>query len=212
VSIHDDGLEAYLETLATPGDALLRELTVHGRERGFPIVGPQVGRFLQQLATGLHARRIFELGSGFGYSTLWFARGLATNGVVHHTDGDEDNSRQAREILQRAGLAERVRFHVGDAVQILRGLAEPESFDIVFCDIDKHGYPEAFTVMRERVRVGGFIVTDNLIWDGKVVDASIQDPDTRGIRDYTRLAWGDPDFLSSMLPIRDGVGLHLRLR
>lgn len=211
MAIHDPQLEDYLERLARPDDPLLRELTDHGRERGFPIVGPQVGRFLFQLAAGMKARRVFELGSGFGYSTLWFARAVTGDGVVHHTDGDPHNSEQARALLSRAGLAGRVQFHVGDAVEVLETLDDPEPFDIVFCDIDKHGYPRAYQAMRRRVRVGGYIVIDNLIWDGKVVDEAAADPDTEGIREYTRRMWSDDDFVSSLLPVRDGVGLHLRV-
>lgn len=210
--IFDPRLEGYLEALGAPDDPLLAEMTAEGRRLGFPIVGPQVGRLLESLARSLPARRVFELGSGFGYSTVWFARGMQAGGVVHHTDGDAANSEQARRWLARAKLTPEIRFHVGDAVRILRELADPEPFDIVFCDIDKHQYPEALDVMRPRVRVGGFIVIDNLLWDGKVADARVNDRDTRGIRAYTKRMWNDPDFLSSLLPIRDGVGLHLRLR
>ena len=212
MAIHSDQLETYLENLAAPADPILAEMTAVGRERGFPIVGPQVGRLLQQLAVSVRARHIFELGSGFGYSTLWFAHGLAANGEIHHTDGDPENSAAARDYLERAGVVDRVRFHVGDAVESLRSTPEPELFDIVFCDIDKHGYPQAYEAMKSRVRVGGFIVIDNLIWSGAVADPSKTDDDTEGIREYTRLMWNDPDFLSSLMPVRDGVGLHVRLR
>jgi caffeoyl-CoA O-methyltransferase len=205
-------LEGYLEALAEPEDLLLQEMTREGRRRGFPIVGPQVGRFLEALARALGARRIFELGSGFGYSTIWFARALPNGGVIHHTDGAQANSAQAREYLWRAGLSPKVVFHVGDAIEILRKLEDPEPFDIVFCDIDKHQYPDALDVMRQRVRVGGAIVIDNLIWGGKVADSKVRDADTEGVRQYTRRMWSDGDFLSALLPIRDGVGLHLRLR
>ncbi|HEX9641572.1 MAG TPA: O-methyltransferase [Candidatus Krumholzibacteria bacterium] len=212
MSIHDPALEAYLERLAAPSDSKLAAMTRSGRERGFPIVGPQVGRFLEQQARAIGAEKIFELGSGFGYSTLWFARGMRPDGVIHHTDGDPKNSEEARRHLEEAGFADRVRFHVGDAVEILRGQPAGELFDIVFCDIDKHGYPEAAEEMVRRVRVGGLIIIDNLIWSGKVVDAAVQDPDTEGIRRYQQLMWQNSDFLSSLLPIRDGVGLHLRLK
>ncbi len=211
MTIFEPSVDAYLQQLGTPTDELLAELTEEGRRRGFPIVGPQVGRFLEQLARGIGARRIFELGSGFGYSTLWFARALPPGGIIHHTDGDPSNSERAREVLRRAGMVDRVIFHVGDARKILRDLADPDPFDIVFCDIDKEQYPEAFEIMRSRVRVGGFIVTDNLLWSGKVADPALRDEETEGIRTYTRRVWSDPDFLSSLLPIRDGVGLHLRL-
>jgi predicted O-methyltransferase YrrM len=212
MTIHDSRLEDYLEELAMPQDGLLRELTDYGREQGFPIVGPQVGRFLQQLATGMRARRVFELGSGFGYSTLWLAHGLSDDGIIHHTDGDPARSEKARELLTRAGFVDRVRFHVGDAVEILETLEDSEPFDILLCDIDKHAYAEAYEAMRPRIRVGGYIVIDNLIWDGKVCDPSVRDADTEGVREYIERMWNDPDFLSSLLPIRDGVGLHLRLR
>jgi predicted O-methyltransferase YrrM len=212
MAIHSERLENYLEVLAQPGDEQLAELTRHGRERGFPIVGPQVGRLLEQLVRVLGARSIFELGSGFGYSTLWFARALPADGVVHHTDGDGQNSLEAQQHLAAAGLIDRCRFHVGDAVQILRAQPEAERFDIVFCDIDKHGYPDAYREMVRRVRIGGVIVIDNLIWSGKVADPLVHDESTEAIREYHRLMWGNSDFLSSLLPLRDGVGLHLRLR
>jgi len=212
MSIHEENLETYLEELAAPRDELLREMTAYGRERGFPIVGPQVGRLLEQLALVLQAKRIFELGSGFGYSTLWFVRAMPEDGVIHHTDGDPENSQQAKAFLERSGLGDRVRYHVGDARDILRDLEDTEPFDIVFCDIDKNGYPDALPIMKSRVRVGGFIIIDNLIWGGDVANPSVTDADTEGIRTYSRQVWDDPDFLSSLLPVRDGVGLHLRLR
>ena len=167
---------------------------------------------LEQLVHMLQARRIFELGSGFGYSTLWFARALPDDGIIHHTDGSEENSLEAREHLRRAGLIDHCHFHIGDAVEKLRAQPEGAEFDILFCDIDKHGYPEAYEEMIRRVRVGGAIVIDNLIWSGKIVDPEVQDESTEGVRKYHRLMWANPDFLSSLLPIRDGVGLHLRLR
>ena len=212
MAIHSERVEHYLEALAQSEDGQLEALTRLGRERGFPIVGPQVGRLLEQLVHMLAARSIFELGSGFGYSTLWFARALPHDGVIHHTDGDSKNSLEAQQHLAAAGLIDRCRFHVGDAVQILRSQPADDRFDIVFCDIDKHGYPEAYQEMIRRVRVGGAIVIDNLIWSGKVADPHVQDAATAGIREYHRLMWSNPDFLSSLLPIRDGVGLHLRLR
>ena len=212
MSIHHDDLEAYLEALALPEDPLLVEMTRYGRERGFPIIGPQVGRFLEQLTRSIGARRIFELGSGFGYSTLWFALALPDDGTIHYTDSDPENSQLAYNYLEKAGVIDKVHFHMGDARTILAELDDKEPFDIVFCDIDKDGYPDALPLMKERVRVGGFIVIDNLIWDEKVVDPDQIDPATEGIRSYTETMWADPDFLSSLLPIRDGVGLHLRLR
>ncbi len=212
MAIHDDRLETYLEDLAHPGHGVLARMGEEGRAAGFPIVGPQVGRLLQQIVQMTQAKRIFELGSGFGYSTLWFALNLPPDGVIHHTDGDAKNSERARAFLTEAGVVDKVRFHVGNAMEILTDLDDPEPFDIVFCDVDKDGYPWAYDVMRKRVRVGGCIVIDNLVWSGKVADESVDDASTRGIREYTQRMWNDGDFLSSLMPVRDGVGLHVRLR
>jgi predicted O-methyltransferase YrrM len=211
MGIHPEDLEHWLRTRAAPSDEILRRAGEEGRRRGFPIVGPQVGRLLEQLARGWSARRIFELGSGFGYSTLWFCRALPPDGVIHHTEGDPANSARARELLTEAGHVDRVRFHVGDALHILETLEDREPFDILFCDVDKHQYPAAWRLMAERVRTGGIIVTDNLVWGGAVADPAAGDPETEGIREYCRLAWSDGRFLSSLMPVRDGVGLHLRL-
>ena len=185
------------------------EMHTLARERSFPIVGPEVGRLLFQVARMLGARRIFEMGSGFGYSTLWFARAVPESGRVYHTDGDPENTARARDFLSRAGLSDRVEFLSGDARDLLQ--AAPGEFDIVFCDIDKHQYPSAYEIFRNRVRAGGAVLIDNLIWSGKVAQGD-DDPDTEGIREYLRRMWSDADFVSSLLPIRDGVGLSLKIR
>lgn len=190
-------------------DPLLEEMHNLARERDFPIVGPEVGRLLAQQARAFGARRIFEMGSGFGYSTLWFARAAAEGVQIVHTEGDADNSALARDFLQRAGVADRVDFRVGDALEILDSV--DGEWDIVFCDVDKEQYPAAYERFRHRVRVGGLAIVDNLVWYGRVA-AGDEDEETRGVREYIRRMWGDPCYLSSLLPVRDGVGLSLRVR
>jgi predicted O-methyltransferase YrrM len=205
-----DATAAWLLELArVPDDPILSEMEEYAAAEGFPIVGPEVGRLLTQVARIAGARRVFELGSGFGYSALWFLRGMGPAGELHHTDGSPERIDQARDYLGRAGVAGQVQFHEGDAREALA--ATPGSFDVLFMDIDKHQYPSALELLRERVRVGGLVVVDNLLWDGKVA-AGKTDRDTQGIRDYIAAMWNDPDFLSSLLPVRDGVGLSLRLR
>ncbi len=199
----------WLRELADPkSDKLLAEMHQLAQERDFPIVGPEVGRLLAQVTRMLGAKRVFEMGSGFGYSTLWFARAVGEGGRVYHTDGDEENSRLARDFLGRAGVAERVVFSVGDARELLTSTVG--QFDIVFCDIDKHQYPAAYDVFRERVRVGGAAIIDNLVWSGRVARGQ-SDRDSQGVREYIRRMWSNRTYLSSLLPIRDGVGLSLRL-
>ena len=205
----DPQVAGWLDQLAqVEGDPILDEMHALAAERGFPIVGPQVGRLLAQVARMLSARRIFEMGSGFGYSTLWFARAVAPGGRVFHTDGDPANTEQARRFLERAGVVDRVELLTGDARELLDGV-EGE-FDIVFCDIDKHQYPSAYERFAERVRVGGAVIIDNLIWSGRVA-AGDAEKSSQGIREYVQRMWSDPRFLSSLLPVRDGVGLHLRI-
>lgn len=206
--LRPDVSEWLLELAQLEGDPILKEMHHLAREREFPIIGPEVGRLLAQITHLLGARRIFELGSGFGYSTLWFARAAGPGAQIYHTDGDAKNSEQARDFLGRAGVADRVTFLTGDARDLLD--ATPGEFDILLCDINKDQYPSAYERMRERVRVGGAILVDNLVWSGKVA-AGVDDPSTNGVREYLRRMWSDPRFLSSLLPVRDGVGLSIRL-
>jgi predicted O-methyltransferase YrrM len=201
----------WLYELADPSanDPLLAEMQALARERGFPIVGPEVGRLLGQVTRMLGAKRIFEMGSGFGYSTLWFARAAGEGATIYHTDGDPDNTARARDFLCRAGVAERVTFLCGDAMALLR--QTEGDFDIVFCDVDKHQYPEAYEAFEDRVRVGGAVIIDNLVWSGRVARGD-ESASTAGVREYIARMWNNPSYLSSLMPVRDGVGLSLRLR
>jgi predicted O-methyltransferase YrrM len=176
----------------------------------FPIIGPASGYFCYLIARLVQARTVFELGSGFGYSTAWFARAVRENGggVVHHTVWDADLSARARQHLGAMGLAELVEFHVGEAVGTLRDTPGP--FDLVFNDIDKAGYPAALGVIRERLRPGGVLLVDNLLWHGQVLDPADRSPDTEGVRELTRLVTTDPTWTASVVPIRDGLLLARR--
>jgi caffeoyl-CoA O-methyltransferase len=201
---------AFLERLAQHPHALLNEMESLAARNGFPIVGPECGRVLQQVARMTGATRVFEMGSGYGYSTLWFALALPPGGQVVHTDGDPRNTDMARDFLGRAGLADRVRFVTGDAREILA--REPGGLDVIFCDIDKEQYPEALELMRGKIRVGGAILVHNALWDGRVADPGItDDPATLGVRVYLERMWADPAFVSSLLPMHDGLALSVRL-
>ena len=203
-------VQKWLRDLAeVPGDPVLDAMHKEAAERRFPIVGPEVGRLLFQLCKLSRAERIFEMGSGFGYSTLWFARALNSTGRVHHTDGDPANTNAARAYLERAGLHDRVVFTTGDARAILK--ETPGEFDIVFMDIDKDQYPSGYHVFKDRVKMGGLVIVDNLIWSGQVA-AGVRDDAPNGVREYISLMWNDPRFISSLLPVRDGVGVSLRVR
>jgi predicted O-methyltransferase YrrM len=213
MDIVDPRIEAYmLERLARFNDPVLLEMEARGEKLGFPIVGRNVGVTLEVLARSVGATRVVELGSGYGYSAYWFARAIGAKGELHLTDGDSGNRTRAMDLLGRAGLADRVTFHVGDAVETLREL--PGEFDIVYCDIDKHEYPDAWREASERIRVGGLYVCDNVLWYGRV--AGDESPDARpgyteAIVEHNRLIAEDDRYISTIVPTRDGVMVAVRI-
>lgn len=200
-----EAFTAYLEGLIPARHPVQQEMEAYARANRFPIVGPVVGQLFYLLARLSGARRVFELGSGYGYSTSWFALGVRDNGggEVFHVVWDEGLSRTARGHLERLGLLPVVRFHVGEAVAALRQ-AEGQ-FDIIFSDIDKEGYPASLPVIKERLRPGGLLLADNMFWRGRVVDRRVTDGETEAIRKFTRAVFADPEFVSTIVPLRDGV-------
>jgi len=212
--VHED-VERYMRTLqARHDEPVLLAMEKEGEERGFPIIGRLVGVTVEVLARSIGARRVFELGSGYGYSAYWFSRAVGPDGEVHCTDGDPENEKKAADYLTRAGLWDRVRYHVGDAVASLS--AVDGSFDVVYNDIDKHGYPEAWRAARGRVRVGGYYICDNVLWSGRVTEDKPSDDVrpgwTEAIKEHNSMIATDEDFLSTIVPTRDGVMVALRLR
>ena len=209
MDIVDPRIEDYMRTLLTRYDEpVLLEMETEGRERDFPIIGRNVGVTVELLARSIGAQRVFELGSGFGYSAYWFTRAVGPDGEVHCTDGDPSNEGKAASYLARAGVLDRVRWHVGDAVTNLAGV-EGE-FDIVYNDIDKHGYPDAWRAARDRVRVGGLYLCDNVLWSGRILGEDL-DRNSAAIVEHNRLIADDDRFVSSIVPTRDGVMVALRL-
>jgi predicted O-methyltransferase YrrM len=202
-------IDAYMRSLLDRYDEpVLVEMETEGRERDFPIIGRNVGVTVELLARSIAAQRVFELGSGFGYSAYWFTRAVGPDGEVHCTDGDPGNEAKAESYLSRAVVWDRVRWHVGDAVTNLAGV-EGE-FDVVYNDIDKHGYPDAWRAARDRVRVGGLYLCDNVLWSGRILGDDL-DRNSAAIVEHNRLIAEDDRFVSSIVPTRDGVMVALRL-
>lgn len=204
-------LDAYLDQLVPPRPSELQQMEQYAAAHSFPIIGPAAGQFCYQVARQLGARRIFELGSGFGYSTAWFARAVQENGggTVHHVVWEEALTRQAQQHLGRLGLDDTVQYHTGEAVSILRQSEGP--FDLIFNDIDKAGYPDSLPVIEARLRPGGVLIIDNMIWHERVWDEAYDDPDTQGVRAFTRRITTSPDWIASLVPIRDGLIMATRL-
>jgi predicted O-methyltransferase YrrM len=197
--------------LSTHDDPILLRLEAEARAERFPIIGPAAGKYCHMIARAVGARRVFELGSGYGYSTLWFARAVRENGggEVHHTVWSEALHERAKRNIADAGYADLVRFHLGEAVAALRAADGP--FDLVFNDIDKEGYPASLPVIKEKLRVGGILLIDNMIWRGRIFDPADRSPATEGVRDFTRLLQADRDFTFQLIPVRDGIITALRV-
>ncbi|MGE5378957.1 MAG: O-methyltransferase [Bacteroidota bacterium] len=198
-------VQEYLASLVPPREPELHKMEVYAEEHGFPIIGPACGYYCYQLARMISARSVFELGSGYGYSTAWFAKAVRENGggVVHHTVWDEDPSKRAQDHLSRMGLADLVQFHNAEAVETLRQTAGP--FDIIFNDIDKEGYPDSLPVTKEKLRHGGLLIIDNMLWHGQTLDPNDHEESTEAIRRFTRDITADLDWIVSLTPARDGM-------
>lgn len=211
MDIVDGRIERYMAgRLARFDEPVLLEMEALAARSSFPIVGRNVGVTLEVLARANSARRVVELGSGFGYSAYWFARAVGPSGEVHCTDGDASNASRAEDHLKRAGLWDRVTFHVGDAVEQL-GRLEGE-FDVVYDDIDKDGYPAAWLAACDRIRVGGLYICDNVLWYGRVPeDGEPPDGVTGAIREHNRLIAEDERYVSTIVPTRDGVMVAVRV-
>ena len=215
MDIVDPRIEDYMRDLLGGEHEAAAAMEREAEERDFPIVGRTVGVTLEVLARAIGARRVLEMGSGYGYSAYWFARAAGETGEVHMTEGDEANQRKAMDYLGRAGLGDRVRSHVGNALDIIDHL--DGAFDVIFCDIDKGDYPEAWRKASERIRVGGLYLCDNVLWDGNVALPDDQIEDSRrgrlapAIREHNRAIASDERYRSTIVPTRDGVMVALRV-
>jgi caffeoyl-CoA O-methyltransferase len=206
--------EGLLRTLVARYDEpVLLEMEDEAGRLSFPIVGRVVGVILELLARAVQARRIFEMGSGFGYSAYWFSRAAGPNAEIHLTDGDAELEAKAMDYLARAGLADPIRFHVGDAIEELRK-TEGE-FDVIFNDVDKGDYPRVWEVARDRVRVGGLYICDNAIQAGGVNVLTGEDGAHPGwakaIDSHNRAVASDTRYVTTLIPIRDGDLVAIRI-
>lgn len=206
-------IEGYLGELLGGEHPVADQMEELARERDFPIVGRVVGVTLEVLARAVGARRVLEMGSGYGYSAYWFARAVGDGGEVHMTEGDPANQEQAAAFLGHAGFGDRVTSHVGNALEIIDQV--PGELDVVFNDIDKGDYPIAWAKASERIRVGGLYLCDNVLWSGRVVEDEVTDDVrpgwTQRIREHNEAVATDERYRSTIVPTRDGVMVAIRV-
>ncbi|WP_459192420.1 O-methyltransferase [Halosimplex sp. J119] len=211
-------LESYATAVGPGADEIIEEMGAQARREGFPYVGPAVGGWLAMCARFADAERVFEFGSGFGYSAYWFARELPAEGEVVLTEIDEDELDQAREYLDRGGLADRAAFEHGDAIETVEEYDGP--FDVVLIDCQKERYAEAFEAVREKVAPGGIVAADNAVAGGSIDAERLRDHFegedveldrmTRGIAEYLETVRGAEGFETTLLPLGEGVAVSQR--
>jgi predicted O-methyltransferase YrrM len=201
-------IEQYLNDLLPERESVVQEMEEYAEANQFPIVGPLVGRLCYQMVRSINAKRIFEMGSGFGYSTYWLARGLTGDGKIIFTEYSQANIKLATDFLGKTQVLDKVEIIHGDAIEALEN--RDEEFDLIMNDIDKEYYPKSLKVILPRLRKGGILITDNLIWNARVVEAE-PDTQTRGIMEYTKMIYDSPDLWTTIIPLRDGVGISYKL-
>jgi caffeoyl-CoA O-methyltransferase len=197
-------VEEYLYKLLPERDAVVTEMEEYAEQNRIPIIGPAVARMLSLLVQISGAKRIFEMGSAIGYSTIWLARAAGPKAKVFYTDGDPEKAKRAQDYFKRAGVAKRIQVQVGDAMSLLK--KTPGTFDFIFNDVDKHQYPTAMRAAMPKLRRGGLFVTDNTLWSGKAArTAAAGDADTLGVQELNRLVYGSKELYPVLIPLRDGV-------
>jgi caffeoyl-CoA O-methyltransferase len=198
-------VQEFLKELVPVREPEMQIMEQYAEQHDFPIIGPAAGYNCYQIARMIRAQSVFEMGSGYGYSTAWFARAVQENGggVVHHTVWDEKLSKMATNHLSRLGFDGLIEYHVAEAVETLRNV--PGQFDLIFNDIDKEAYPASLSPIKQKLKSGGVLIVDNILWSGRVFDETDKSTSTNGIREFTRLITNDPDWIVSLVPVRDGI-------
>jgi predicted O-methyltransferase YrrM len=207
-----DAIQEYLTSLVPPRPDEMVEMEKYAERTDFPIIGPAAGYVCYQVARMIKARSVFEMGSGYGYSTAWFAKAVKETcaeessnlgGTVHHVVWDEKLSNMAVGHLSKLGFDGLIQYHVAEALETLR--ATPGPFDLIFNDIEKQDYPKSLPLIKEKLRSGGALLIDNILWSGRIFDKKDKSDATEGVREFTRRITQDPDWIVSLVPVRDGV-------
>ncbi len=198
-------VQEYLISLVPEREPEMMVMEKYAQETDFPIIGPAAGFVCYQIARMINAKQVFEMGSGYGYSTAWFAKAVKENGggKVHHVVWDEKLSKMASQHLFRLGINGMIEYHIAEAVETLKSQTGP--FDLIFNDIDKEAYPASLPVIKQKLRESGVLIIDNILWSGQVFDLKDRTKSTQAIRRFTQDITRDPDWIVTLTPVRDGM-------
>ena len=198
-------VQEFLIDLVPDREPVMKEMEEYAAKTDFPIIGPAAGYICYQVTRMINATSVFEMGSGYGYSTAWFAKAVKENGggSVHHVVWDEKLSQLAQEYLPKLGYKDGIQYHVAEAVETLRDTSG--LFDLIFNDIEKQDYPASLPLIKDKLRPGGVLIIDNILWSGRIFDKNDRSAATAGVREFTSRITQDPDWIVSLLPVRDGL-------
>ncbi|MBX3242999.1 MAG: class I SAM-dependent methyltransferase [Acidobacteria bacterium] len=203
-------LTEYAEALTSGESAILQELREHcykHYEDSSMLSGFFQGRVLAMLSKMIRPKYVLEIGTYLGYSALCLAEGLIEDGKVITLDVQEDTNAVARSFVERTDYKDKIEFHLGDALQIIPELTE--TFDLVFIDADKPNYSNYYDLVFDKIRPGGFIIADNVLWSGRVLESE-QDENTKALHDFNQKVLADGRVANVLLPIRDGLMVAIK--
>ena len=199
-------LSEYIESHTTPADEVLQELY---RETNLHVMNPRMasgqvqGRFLQFICQMLRPKNVLEIGTFTGYSAICMARGIGNDAKVTTIEANEEYDDIIRKYFAKANVENKINLILGDAKNVIPALSDP--FDLVFIDADKISYPTYYDLVVDKVSNGGFILADNVIWEGKVLNANTKERDTQAIIRFNQMVTDDPRVENVLLPVRDGL-------
>jgi caffeoyl-CoA O-methyltransferase len=202
----------YLDRLLTQNDPLLAEMEEFGAQHGVPSADREVARFVEITARATNAKRALEIGMAIGYTTIHLARAVGDGGLVVTIDPSDDMIKAAEGYLTRAGLRERVRIERGKALEVLPHLND--TFDLVFIDALKEEYSGYLDLAMPRLRAGGVVIVDNLLWGGQVageIRSLDQETSTNALREFNQRFVNHPQLLAEVLSVGDGLGYAVKL-
>jgi len=209
----DKKLEAYIDDHIDMEDEILTELN---RETNQKIYHPQrltshlQGRLIGMICKMLRPVRVLEIGTFTGYSSICIARSLPDNGLLYTIEMNDELEDLTRSFFEKAGLPARIRFLIGDALTIIPGINE--LFDLIYIDGNKKEYPDYYRICFDKLRHGGFIIADNVLWSGKIVQDAIESGDhfTKGIMTFNDMVKNDHRVEKVILPVGDGISIILK--